>query len=114
MISSTASRAVWSTRASRGRYGHTLADLLAQRIFGLACGHPDANDADRLATDPIQTLLLGRDPIAGDGLASQPTISRFENQVGTQALSAMGRALATGVIARHQRRLRGRARRITH
>jgi hypothetical protein len=92
---------------------HTLEDLLAQRIFGLACGHPDANDADRLADDPIHKLLLGRDPVDGDPLASQPTISRFENQVGVQALYAMGRELAATVIERQQRRLHGRARQIT-
>ena len=96
-----------------GKVRHTLEDLLAQRIYGLACGHPDANDADRLADDPIHKLLLGRDPIDGDSLASQPTISRFENQVGGQALYAMGRELAATVIERHQRRLHGRARRIT-
>ena len=96
-----------------GKVRHTLRDLLAQRMFGLACGHPDANDADRLADDPIHKLLLGRDPIVGDPLASQPTISRFENRVGTQELYAMGRELATSVIERHQRRLHGRARRIT-
>jgi hypothetical protein len=92
---------------------HTLKDLLTQRIFGLACGHPHANDADRLADDPIHKLLLGRDPVAGDPLASQPTISRFENQVGVQDLYAIGRELAASVITRHQRRLHGRARRIT-
>ena len=96
-----------------GKVRHTLTDLLAQRIFGLACGYPDANDADRLADDPIHKLLLGRDPIAGDPLASQPTISRFENQVGVQALYAMGRELAASVIDRHRQRLHGRARRIT-
>jgi hypothetical protein len=96
-----------------GKVRHTLEDLLAQRIFGLACGHPDANDADRLADDPIHKLLLGRDPIDGDPLASQPTISRFENQVGAQALYAMGRDLAANVIDRHRQRLHGRARRIT-
>ena len=96
-----------------GKIRHTLEDLLAQRIFGLACGHPDANDADRLADDPIHKLLLGRDPIDGDPLASQPTISRFENQVGSQALYAMGRDLAASVIDRHRQRLHGRARRIT-
>ena len=53
-----------------GKVRHTLSDVLAQRIFGLACGHPDANDADRLADDSIHKLLLGRDPIAGDALAS--------------------------------------------
>jgi hypothetical protein len=96
-----------------GKVRHTLEDLLAQRIFGLACGHPDANDADRLANDPIHKLLLGRDPVDGDPLASQPTISRFENQIGVQALYAMGRELAANVIDRHRQRLHGRARRIT-
>ena len=96
-----------------GKVRHTLEDLLAQRIFGLACGHPDANDADRLADDPIHKLLLERDPVDGDPLASQPTISRFENQVGVQALYAMGRELAANVIDRHRQRLHGRARRIT-
>ncbi len=96
-----------------GKVRHALKDLLAQRIFGLACGHADANDADRLADDPIHKLLLGRDPIAGDPLASQPTISRFENQVGVQELYAMGCDLAASVVERHRQRLHGRARRIT-
>ncbi len=96
-----------------GKVRHTLADLLGQRIFGIACGHPDANDADRLAEDPIHKLLLGRDPVAGDPLASQPTISRFENGVGSHDLYAMGCELAMRVIERHQQRLRGQARRIT-
>jgi len=92
---------------------HQLRDLLAQRMFGIACGYPDGNDADRLADDPIQKLLLDRDPIDGDPLASQPTISRFENGVSRQALYRAGRELAACVIERHQRRLQGRARRIT-
>lgn len=96
-----------------GKVRHTLADLLAQRIFGLACGHADANDADRLADDPIHKLLLGRDPVAGAPLASQPTISRFENGHGRQALYEMGRELAASVIERHRHRLHGRARLIT-
>ena len=90
-----------------GKVRHTLEDLLAQRIFGLACGYPDANDADRLADDPIHKLLLGRDPIDGDSLASQPTISRFENEVGAPTLYAMGRELAASVIERHRQRLHG-------
>ena len=33
---------------------HTLADLIGQRIFGIACGHPDCNDAEHLAArDPF-------------------------------------------------------------
>ena len=65
---------------------HTLADLIGQRIFGIACGHPDCNDAEHLADDPIHKLLLGRDPVAGESLASQPTLSRFENAAGRGAL----------------------------
>jgi Transposase DDE domain group 1 len=96
-----------------GKVRHALEDLLAQRIFGLACGYPDANDADRLADDPIHKLLLGRDPIDGAPLASQPTLSRFENHVGVHELHAMGCHLAASVIERHRRRLHGRARTIT-
>lgn len=96
-----------------GKVRHPLEDLVAQRIFGLACGYPDANDADRLGDDPIQKLLLGRDPIVGKRLASQPTISRFENGTASQALYRMGCELATRVIDRHRRRLHGRARHIT-
>lgn len=96
-----------------GKVRHTLEDLVAQRIFGVACGYPDANDADRLGDDPIQKLLLGRDPIVGERLASQPTISRFENGAASQVLYRMGRELATSVIDRHRRRLHGRAHHIT-
>ena len=91
---------------------HTLADLIGQRIFGIACGHPDCNDAEHLAADPIHKLLLGRDPVAGESLASPPTLSRFENAAGRGALYDMGCELAARVVERHRRRL-GRVRRIT-
>ena len=94
------------------RVTHAWPDVLAQRIFGIACGYPDANDADGLANDPIQKLLLDRDPVTGGRLASQPTVSRFENAVTSRALYGLGEALTDTVIARHRRRKR-RARRIT-
>ena len=89
------------------RVTHGVGDLLAQRVFAIACGHPDGNDADRLAADPIHKLLLGRDPIDGGRLASQPTISRFEHTAAPGMLLAMNTALADTVIARHRRRRRG-------
>ena len=55
-------------RREPGKVRHTVADLLGQRIFGIACGHPDGNDAEHLADNPIHKLLLGRDPVAGDPL----------------------------------------------
>ena len=78
-----------------GKIRHTLADLIGQRVFGIACGHPDGNDADHLADDPIHKLLLGRDPVSGAPLASQPTISRFENGARRTVLYRMGRELAS-------------------
>jgi hypothetical protein len=89
-----------------------LSDLLGQRVYGLALGYEDANDAARLAEDPIHKLLLGRDPVHGDALASQPTLSRFENDVTRGELKRMGEALFETVLERHRRRRR-KVRRIT-
>ncbi|MBZ5629164.1 MAG: transposase, partial [Acidobacteriia bacterium] len=96
-----------------GKIDHSLEELLAQRVFAIACGYPDANDAARLASDPIHKLLLDRDPIAGTDLASQPTLSRFENAVGPKELYRLSEALAACVIQRHAQRLRHRVRRVT-
>jgi hypothetical protein len=96
-----------------GKVQHQTLELLRQRVFGLACGYADCNDAARLADDAIHKLLLDRDPIAGPALASQPTLSRFENAVRWQELRDMAHVLADTVIETHRRRLRGRATRIT-
>jgi hypothetical protein len=96
-----------------GKIDHTLEELLAQRVFTLACGYEDANDAARLADDPIHKLLLGRDPIRGQALASQPTLSRWENAISTKELYRMSEALAARVMERHAQRLRHRVHRIT-
>ncbi len=96
-----------------GKIRHQTLELLRQRVFGLACGYADCNDVERLAQDPIHKLLVGRDPLTGRALASQPTLSRFENAVAWPALRAMGHALADRVIEHHRRRLKGRATRIT-
>ena len=70
-----------------GKIRHTFADLIGQRIFGIA-------------DDPIHKLLLGRDPVSGAPLASQPTISPLENGASRTALYRMGRELAACVIER--------------
>jgi hypothetical protein len=96
-----------------GKVAHDIAALVAQRVYGIACGYADANDAARLAHDPIHKLLLGRDPLDGPALASQPTLSRFENSIDPKTLYRMAEALADHVIERHRRRLRGRVKRVT-
>ncbi len=56
-----------------------LADIVRARIFAIACGYEDANDLDRLRTDPAFKLACGRLPDTGLDLCSQPTLSRIEN-----------------------------------
>jgi hypothetical protein len=96
-----------------GKVDHSLPDLFAQRVFSIGCGYADANDSARLAADPMHKMLLDRDPVTGLDMASQPTLSRFENAVGPRQLYGMGAALAESVIERHAKRLHHRARLVT-
>jgi len=100
-------------RRQCGKIRHAIGELVRQRLYGIACGYPDANDASRLGSDPIQRLLCDRDPVKGEELASQPTLWRFENSVDRADLYRMGIALADTVIERHRRRLKRKAKRIT-
>jgi len=96
-----------------GKVEHELSELMTQRVMAIALGYEDANDTARLASDPVHKLLVGRDPVNGEDLASQPTLSRFENTPDRKDLLRMSEALADCVIERHRKRLHGRARRIT-
>lgn len=91
---------------------HSFEDLLRHRVFGIACGYADGNDAARLAEDPMMKMALDRDPVSGAALASQPTLSRFENAPTAAELLRMAETLADVVIARHRKRKR-KAKRIT-
>lgn len=94
-------------RRQAGKVAHDLPALIRQRCYALACGYPDANEAARLKDDPIHKLLVGRDPATDPALASQPTLSRFENAATTADLVRLTTALADAVIAHHQARLAG-------
>ncbi|HZD52636.1 MAG TPA: IS1380 family transposase [Woeseiaceae bacterium] len=100
-------------RSHEDRIIHSLRELVEQRVYGMACGYEDCNDSARLRTDPVHRQLLGRDPLEGEALASQPTLSRFENGMDGRSLLGMGNAIADRVIERHRKRLRGRVQRIT-
>jgi hypothetical protein len=63
-----------------GPVQHSLETLVRQRLFQIACGYEDQDDADTLRTDPLLKLVCGRLPADPD-LASQPTLSRLENAV---------------------------------
>jgi hypothetical protein len=92
----------------QGKVHHTYHDQLRQRIYALACGYSDANDVAIIGKDPMHKLLLDRDPLLDEDLASQPTLSRFENEQRLVDLYRMGETLMETVIARHRHRLNGR------
>jgi hypothetical protein len=85
-----------------GPVRHSLETLVRQRVFQIACGYEDQDDADRLRTDPLLKLVCGRAPEQTD-LASQPTLSRLENAVDAKACYRLARALvAVYLQAREQ------------
>jgi hypothetical protein len=69
----------------RGPVRHSLATLVRQRVFQIACGYADQDDADALRSDPLLKLVCGRLPDSDRDLASQPTRSRLENAVDRRA-----------------------------
>jgi hypothetical protein len=60
---------------------HDLLTLVRQRLFAIAQGYEDNNDAATLAKDPAFKIMAGKAPESDGDLASQPTLSRFENRV---------------------------------
>ena len=64
---------------------HTFAEMVRQRIFGILAGYEDCNDHDTLRSDPVFKIVAGRKP-GQDDLASQPTLSRFENAIDIPSL----------------------------
>lgn len=73
--------------------------LLRQRITQIICGYEDANDSNDLRHDPVIKVVAGREPISGESLGSQPTISRFENAISRKDLVRIAYALADQFIA---------------
>lgn len=64
---------------------HSFLDMVRSRIYGVLAGYEDQNDHDALRHDPVFKLIANRSPDA-DPLASQPTLSRFENAISIASL----------------------------
>jgi len=90
-------------RRERGKVRHEVLSLLRQRIYQIALGYEDCNDADRLRSDPALKLAVGRAPTEAD-LASQPTLSRWENAVGWRECWRLSEALLECYLQRHRKR----------
>src|SRR4029450_3072545 len=79
---------------------HPLRDLLAQRIYQIASGYADGNDANSLRHDPVFKLGVERLPLdATQDLASAPTFSRLEHSVDRKDVYRLSTALVDQFIA---------------
>ena len=83
------------------RVVHGLADILRARVLAIAAGYEDANDLDALRHDPAFMMALGKAPGEAVGLASQPTMSRWENVPDTRTLIRLGREMVDIYCASH-------------
>jgi hypothetical protein len=77
---------------------HTFLEMVRSRIYGIFAGYEDQNDHDTLRSDPVFKLLAGRSP-EDDDLASQPTLSRFENAISIPSLKRLRDAFLDQFIA---------------
>jgi hypothetical protein len=101
---------------------HGIPELFRQRMFSIAGGYADCNDAAVVGNDPVMKEVVGRGA-DGEALASQSTLSRFENDwvkgkaasrfKRARELVRMGRELEDFVIGHHKKRLGRRAKLIT-
>lgn len=75
------------------RIRHSLLDLIRQRVYQIASGYEDANDATALRRDPALKVAVGRTPHSDPDLASQPTLSRLEHTVTEAECDALNAVL---------------------
>ena len=88
-------------RRRQGR--HALVDLLRKRIYQIAAGYEDQDDADTLRRDPLLKLVCGRMPESDPDLASQPTFSRLENGFSARACYRLAEALGAMYLPERER-----------
>lgn len=88
-------------RRNVGYIDHTFLEMTRMRIYGILADYPDQNDHDVLRSDPIFKLICDRS-INDDDLASQPTLSRFENAIDTGSFFRLRDMLIDQFIASFQ------------
>ena len=84
-----------------GKVQHQTLTLLRQRLLGLIAGYEDANDHTRLRHDPVLKAVAGAEGHDAN-LASQPTISRFENAITARQVAQLNRFLVEQFLQRHR------------
>jgi hypothetical protein len=68
---------------------HTFLEMVRSSVYGILAGYEDQNDHDTLRADPVFKLVAARSPDDTD-LASQPTLSRFENAINIASFKRLG------------------------
>ena len=86
---------------------HDVCQMLRQRLYGILADYEDCNDHDTLRDDPLFKLIAGRLP-EDEALASQPTLSRFENSIDASTLLAVTEFLIQTGIERLKEKHGGR------
>jgi hypothetical protein len=79
------------------RSSHTVEQMFTQRVYGLALGYEDCNDAAKIGRDPLLKMCASRSPSDDSRLASQPTLCRFENAVTAKETAAIQSQIAATV-----------------
>lgn len=57
---------------------HTVEELVAQRVYGLALGYEDLNDHEELRNDPLLAVLVEKADPSNQVLAGKSTLNRLE------------------------------------
>jgi hypothetical protein len=76
---------------------HTVAELVAQRIYGLALGYEDLNDHDDLRRDPLFAVLVGKEDPEGEKRMRQ--LDRGKAAAGKSTLNRLELTPATPTAA---------------
>ena len=87
-------------RRDPSRIRHRLTEIIKARVFGICCGYEDGIDHDALRHDPAMKMAVGRCPETGAPLASQSTISRFENAPSKKDAVRLAKAVVDQFTAR--------------
>jgi hypothetical protein len=90
--------AALTDRRHVGYLDHTFLEMARMRVYGILADYPDQNDHDVLRSDPIFKLICDRST-TGDDLASQPTLSRFENAIDVKSFFRLQDLLLEQFIA---------------
>lgn len=75
---------------------HSHSKMLRQRVYGICLGWEDCNDFDTLASDPLYEQALEA------RVASQPTLSRFENGIDLKGLYRLSVELVRSFVDAHK------------